>query len=206
MTQFDPQFHSQLDPRLDPQFHLAQVNTARLLAPADDPSIADFVAQLDRINALAEASPGFVWRYVSDTRDPQDREYPDPLMLFNLSVWQSAEHLYEYAYRSEHAKVFADRRKWFEKLAEPQLALWWIPAGHIPTVKEAKQRLATLTFEGPGPRAFTFRQRYDAQGQPVEGKKPGAGSASMPAPVVGGGATIAPAATDTATAPAAPVT
>jgi hypothetical protein len=180
MTQFDPQFHS----RLDPQFHLAQVNTARLLAPADDPSIADFVAQLDRINALAEASPGFVWRYVSDTRDPQDREYPDPLMLFNLSVWQSPEHLYDYAYRSDHARVFADRRKWFEKLAEPQVALWWIPAGHLPTVQEAKQRLATLTFEGPGPRAFTFRRRYDAQGNAVEAKKPAAGGVTPPVPAV----------------------
>ena len=154
------------------EYCLAQANIARLLVPADDPLLADFVAQLDRINALAENSPGFVWRYVSDARKPEDREYDDPMMLFNLSVWESAEHLFDYAYKSAHAQVFADRRKWFEKLAEPQLALWWIPAGHRPTVGEAQQRLNLLAAQGPGPRAFSFRQRYAPDGSPVEGKKP----------------------------------
>lgn len=153
-------------------FNLAQVNITRLLAPADDPMIADFVAQLDRINTLADNSPGFVWRYISDARDPQDREYDDPLMLLNLSLWQSAEHLYDYAYKSAHAQVFADRRKWFSKLEQPQVALWWVPAGQIPTVAEAQQRLNLLTAIGPSPRAFTFRHRYTADGNPVEAKKP----------------------------------
>jgi len=158
-------------------FHLAEVNITRLLAPVDDPMIADFVAQLDRINALADKSPGFVWRYISDARDPQDREYSDPLMLFNMSVWESAEHLFNYAYKSDHAKVYADRKRWFEKLSTPQLALWWVPAGHIPSVQEAKQRLRYLAALGPSPRAFTFRQRYDAYGNPAEGKKPAAQNA-----------------------------
>jgi len=154
--------------------HLAEVNVARLLAPADDPLIADFVAQLDRINALAEASPGFVWRYVSDTRDPSDREYEDPLMLFNLSVWQSPEHLYDYAYKSDHAKVFADRKRWFGKIATPSMAMWWVPAGHTPTVDEAQARLEWIALHGPSPRAFNFRMRFDANGARVEGRKPDA--------------------------------
>jgi len=160
------------------EFHLAQVNITRLLAPADDPLIADFVAQLDRINTLADHSPGFVWRYISDARDPQDREYDDPLMLLNLSVWQSAEHLYDFAYRSAHAQVYADRRKWFEKLEQPQVALWWIQAGLRPTVADAQQRLNLLAAAGPTPRAFTFRQRFDAHGAPVAAKKPAALGAS----------------------------
>ena len=155
-----------------PQFHLAQVNIARLLAPADDPMIADFVAQLDRINALAESSPGFVWRYVSDTRDPGQREYPDPQVLFNMSLWESVEHLYEFAYKSAHARVFADRRKWFEKVETPQVALWWVPAGEIPDAIEAQQRLSWLANKGPTGRAFTFRQRFNTKGYPVEAKKP----------------------------------
>ena len=156
------------------QYCLAQANIARLLAPADDPLLADFVAQLDRINALAENSPGFVWRYVSDARKPADREYDDPMMLFNMSVWESAEHLYDYAYRSAHAQVFADRRKWFEKLSQPQMVLWWVPAQHRPTVAEAQQRLNLLAAQGPNPRAFTFRVRFDPAGNAVEAKKPAA--------------------------------
>ena len=154
------------------EYCLAQANIARMLAPPDDPLLADFVAQLDRINALAENSPGFVWRYVSDARKAEYREYDDPMLLFNMSVWESAEHLYDYAYRSAHAQVFADRRKWFEKLEQPQVALWWVPAGHIPAVAEAKERLDLITKMGPNPRAFTFRVRYDVDGKLIEAKKP----------------------------------
>jgi len=156
------------------QYCLAQANIARLLVPADDPLLADFVAQLDRINALAENSPGFVWRYVSDARKPEDREYDDPMMLFNMSVWESAEHLYDYAYKSAHAQVFADRRKWFEKLSQPQMVLWWVPSQHRPAVAEAQQRLNLLAAHGPGPRAFTFRVRFDPDGNAVDAKKPAA--------------------------------
>jgi heme-degrading monooxygenase HmoA len=156
------------------EYCLAQANIARMLAPPDDPLLADFVAQLDRINALAESSPGFVWRYVSDARKPEDREYDDPMLLFNMSVWESAEHLYDYAYRSDHARVFADRRKWFEKLSQPQVVLWWVPSQHRPTVAEAQQRLNLLAAQGPSPRAFTFRVRYDPDGNAVEAKKPAA--------------------------------
>ena len=159
------------------QFHLAQANFARMQASPDDPALADFVARLDEINLLAEQSPGFVWRYVSDARNPGDREFDDPLILFNMSVWQSAEHLHDYAYKSAHGKVFAQRGKWFEKIATPQIVLWWIEAGMQPTVKEAKQKLELIAKRGPGPRAFNFRVRYEADGTPAAGKKPQAAAA-----------------------------
>jgi len=93
-------------------FHLAQVNIAYSRAPQDDPLLADFVAQLDAINQLADVSPGFVWRYLSDSRDPAQREFSDPRVLFNMSVWDSLEALHAFTYRSNHGKVFAARKKW----------------------------------------------------------------------------------------------
>jgi heme-degrading monooxygenase HmoA len=161
--------------------HLAQVNLAYSLAPQDDPLMADFVAQLDAVNALAEQSPGFVWRYKSaDTRDPSQRELADPLVLFNMSVWESVEALHAFTYRSQHAKVFAARRKWFDEWKDrvrtvrelgegmPGVALWWVPAGHIPTPQEGKQKLLVLGRKGPGPEAFTFRQMFTPAGLPIE--------------------------------------
>ena len=162
------------------QFHLAQINLAYSLGTQDDPVMAEFIAQLDAINQLADRSPGFVWRYISDTRDPAQRELPDPLVLFNMSVWESVEALHAFTYRSGHAKVFAARRKWFdewkdkvrtlEELGEgtPGVALWWVPAGHIPTPGEGKQRLRLLGQKGPHPEAFTFKQMFSPAGLPVE--------------------------------------
>jgi hypothetical protein len=143
-------------------FHLAQINVARALAPLDAPLLADFVAQLDAINALAEASPGFVWRLQGDDGASSSyvRAYDDPAMLINLSVWESIESLYTFAYKSEHMNVFRDRRKWFEAPSTAYAALWWIPAGHIPTTEEAVDRLETLKRLGPTPEAFTFKQQF----------------------------------------------
>jgi hypothetical protein len=153
-------------------YQLAQANIARMLAPPDDPALADFVARLDEINALAERSPGFIWRYVSDARKSTDREFDDPLLLFNMSVWDSVEALYDYAYRSAHAQVYARRGDWFDKMTQPQFVLWWVAAGTVPTVAQAKERLDLLAAAGPGPRAFTFRARYAPDGSLVAGKKP----------------------------------
>jgi hypothetical protein len=162
------------------QFHLAQINLAYMRAPQDDPLLADFVAQLDAINALADQSPGFVWRYMSDTRESADREFADTNVLFNMSVWQSIEALHTYAYRSNHAKVFAARRKWFDdwkdrvrtinELGEgtPGVALWWVPAGHIPTAAEGKAKLRLLGAKGPSPEVFTFKQAFSPAGLPLE--------------------------------------
>lgn len=140
------------------RYHLAQVNIARMKAPLDAPLMAGFVARLEEINALADRSPGFVWRLQTEAGDATYlRPYDDDRILFNLSVWESVETLKEYVYRTAHAELLRDRRSWFEQFDGAAVALWWVPAGHRPSVDEAKQRLARLQAEGPSQFAFTFR-------------------------------------------------
>ena len=143
-------------------WHLAQLNIGRLLAEVDDPSIADFMDNLDSINALAEASPGFVWRLQTEEGNATAiRAFDgDPLMVLNLSVWQSIESLADFAYRSAHTPFLRRRGEWFERLGEAYMVLWWIPAGTVPTVDEALARLEQLRAVGPGPEAFTFRRPF----------------------------------------------
>lgn len=161
-------------------FHLAQVNVAYARAPLDDPRLADFVARLDEINALAENSPGFIWRHVADSRDAHAREYADPKVLFNLSVWDSVEALHAFTYRTAHAEVFAKRANWFDDamamMGSRAMALWWVPAGHRPTPTEAKARLAHLTMHGSSAHAFNFKQRFAPDGAPVERRMPESGA------------------------------
>lgn len=145
-------------------YHLAQLNIARMLGPLDSPVMAGFVAQLEHINALADGSPGFVWR-LQDAADVQ--AYPDPLILVNLSVWESVEALREFVYKSGHLGPLRDRSKWFEKPAEAHLALWWVPAGHVPTVEEAKQRLAFRRAWGDSAVAFSIAKPYPEPEAPL---------------------------------------
>ena len=143
--------------------HLAQINIARLIAPIDDPQIADFVAQLDQINALAETAPGFVWRLQSTSGNATDIAYDDdPFVIVNMSVWESIEQLRNYVYASGHIKVFRDRARWFEKMSQPNYCLWWVPAGHFPTVAEARERLEHYQRLGATPWSFWFSQQYPA--------------------------------------------
>lgn len=142
-------------------YHLAQVNIARMLAPLDDPAMADFVAQLDQINAIADTSPGFIWRLQTESGDATAvRAYEDERILFNLSVWASLTDLSNYVYRSQHGVAMRDRRQWFEPVTQPTLALWWMPAGQLPSVLEARQRLEHLRQHGSTPYAFSFRQSF----------------------------------------------
>jgi hypothetical protein len=146
-----------------PDFHLAQINIGRLVAPIDSPEIAPFVAGLDPINALAERSTGFIWRLKSDSNNATDISYnDDPTILVNMSVWDSIESLKAYAYNSEHVEYFRQRRAWFQKMDKPHYCLWWIPAGHIPTVAEARERLEHYQQRGSTPYAFWFSQPYPA--------------------------------------------
>jgi len=143
-------------------WHLAQLNIGRLRAPIDDPMIAEFHGALERINALAEATPGFVWRLQTDEGDatalhPID---DDELVIVNMSVWASIEALADYVYRSDHTGFMRRRRDWFERYATAYLALWWIPAGHLPTVEEALERLARIDTDGPTASGFTFRHPF----------------------------------------------
>jgi len=139
-------------------YHLAQINIGRLVAPIDDPQIAEFVAQLDTINEVAEKSPGFIWRLKSDSGNATDIAYnDDPFVIVNMSVWESLAALQNYVYRSQHTGVLKDRAKWFEKMEKPHYCLWWIPAGHVPTVAEGRQRLEHYQLHGPTPHSFCFR-------------------------------------------------
>jgi hypothetical protein len=154
---------------LELEYHLAQVNVARMVAPIDSPEMADFVALLDEINAEADRSPGFVWRPRADPGDsPYLQPYEDKSILFNMSVWRSVEDLKAYVYRSGHTGVMSRRREWFTRFDGPYLALWWVRAGHIPTAAEAKTRLEYLRSHGPTEFAFTFKQLFAPQSQAAE--------------------------------------
>lgn len=147
------------------KFHLAQINIGRLRAPVGDPMIADFAANLDRINALADSSPGFVWRLVGEGNNATDirPDADDPLMALNMSVWESPQALGAFVYRSDHLPVMRRRAEWFEKL-ELYMALWWVPIGHRPSVAEGLSKVETLRRLGPTPEAFTFRCTFPAPG------------------------------------------
>jgi hypothetical protein len=140
---------------------LAQLNVARFKAPPGDPVIAEFMALLDPLNAVADAAPGFVWRLQTDEGNATAiQAFEDDLMLVNMSVWESVETLADYVYGGDHVPVMRRRREWTTRLVEAHLCLWWIPAGHVPTVDEAKDRLDHLRENGPTPYAFTFKKRY----------------------------------------------
>lgn len=144
--------------------HLAQINISRLLEPIDSPLLSDFVAQLDEINSLAESSKGFVWRLKSDNNNATEIQvFDDSMIIVNMSVWENLESLRNFAFKTAHAAVMKNRNKWFEKMDSAYLALWWIPAGHIPTTDEAKERLEHINLNGDTPFAFTFKNIYSPQ-------------------------------------------
>lgn len=143
-------------------YHLAQVNVALLREPIDSELLADFVSELDPVNAAADSAEGFVWRLQTEDGDATSiRAFEDDRIIVNMSVWESVEALAEYVYRNaEHRAVLRKRHKWFHRSAESYLVLWWIPVGHVPTVTEAQERLAFLRAHGPTPVAFTFKHRF----------------------------------------------
>jgi hypothetical protein len=145
-------------------YQLAQVNIGRMLGALDSEVMAGFVAQLDEINALADRSPGFIWR-LKDATGVQI--YDDPLILVNMSVWESVETLRQFVYKSGHVAPLRDRSKWFEKPAQAHMAMWWVPAGHIPTVEEARERLEYRRNWGDSPIAFSFGKTYPEPEEPV---------------------------------------
>ncbi len=145
-------------------WHLAQLNVGRILAPLDSDTLAGFVAELDPINALADAAPGFVWRLQTDGGNATDlRPTEDDMFLINMSVWASLESLRAFTYTTAHTQVLRRRREWFEQLAAAHMVLWWVPTGHIPTIPEALERLDRLRRDGPSPAAFTFRTPFQPQ-------------------------------------------
>jgi hypothetical protein len=144
--------------------HLAQINIGRLRAPIDSPEVAEFVANLDRINALAEAQPGFVWRLTGGGNNATDLAIGgDPLLIPNMSLWTSLEALAAFVYRSGHVEIMRRRREWFERL-ELSTAIWWVPAGHTPSLAEGLERLELLRRLGPTTEAFSFRTPFPPPG------------------------------------------
>ena len=145
--------------------HLAQMNLATARFPTDDPRMAGFMDALDEINAVADASPGFVWRLVSDGANDATSlraEFGGAEQMINMSVWESADRLWDYVYRSAHLDFLRRRGEWFEPPDGPITVLWWVPAGHVPTADEGLERLAKLRADGPTADAYTFRDRFDA--------------------------------------------
>lgn len=143
-------------------FHIAQVNIARMKVPLDSPQMEGFVSRLDEINALADRAEGFVWRLQTPEGNATYlRPYADERILVNMSVWKSVEALKNYTYRTAHAELLRDRRQWFEQVSEAYLALWWVPASHLPGVDEAKKRLEYLGKNGPTQFAFTFKTIHE---------------------------------------------
>jgi len=150
-------------------YHLAQLNIGVIKGPIDSPVMAEFVANLDRINALAERTPGFVWRLQTEEGNATAiRPYPDnENMAVNLSVWKDVESLRLFVFHSEHVAILRRRREWFEQMGEAFLVLWWVPAGHRPDIEEAKARLELLRRKGPSAEAFTFRQSHPPPDAPA---------------------------------------
>jgi hypothetical protein len=144
-------------------YELAQLNIGVIKGAMDSPVMADFAANLERINALAEATPGFVWRLKTEEGDATAlRPFENENMLVNMSVWQDVESLNRYVYASAHVELMRRRREWFERMPEAFLVLWWVPKGHRPGVAEAIARLELLRSNGPSAEAFTFRSAFPA--------------------------------------------
>ena len=141
-------------------YELAQLNIAVMKEPLDSPGMADFVANLDRINALAEASSGFVWRLQSDAGNATDFRPLGDTTLVNMSVWRDVESLNQYVYQSAHTEIMRRRNEWFEKMREMFVVLWWVPAGHRPAIEEAIAKLELLRANGPTEAAFTFKKAF----------------------------------------------
>lgn len=142
--------------------HIVQANIAQMRAPLDDPIMAGFNERLEPLNALADESPGFVWRLQTEEGDATEIDvFGDELVLFNMSVWESIDALESYVYKSNHVNAVQKRAEWFERPAKSPFVLWWIEAGEIPTIEEGKARLEKLWSDGPTADAFTFRHRFD---------------------------------------------
>jgi hypothetical protein len=144
-----------------PGFHLAQINIGRMLGSSDSPVMAGFFSQLDAVNRVADESPGFVWRLKDEAGNATAiRAFDDPMLIVNVSVWESIDALKEFVYRSAHMGVLRSRAEWFEKPTQAHMAVWWVPAGHIPSLEECKERLEHRRAHGDTPFAFSFARAF----------------------------------------------
>lgn len=139
---------------------LAQLNIAKMKYTIESPDMSDFVANLERINALAEESPGFIWRLQTEEGDATNIRTFGSDILVNMSVWKDVGSLHNYVYRTAHTEIMSRRKEWFDRMEEAYSVLWWIPNGNYPTPDEAKERLENLQVNGPTNQAFTFKKAF----------------------------------------------
>lgn len=145
------------------QYHLAQINIAKAREAMDSETMKGFVNRLDEINALADKTPGFIWRLQTAEGDATSiQAYDDPSLIVNMSTWQDVDALKHYVYKSVHVELVRDRDAWFSKMLQAHQALWWVPAGHTPSVEEGKTKLQYLEENGPSEHAFTFAKPFTA--------------------------------------------
>lgn len=145
------------------KLHLAQVNIAKMLAPLEDPIMQDFVNNLDRINALADNSVGFIWRLKDEDKELGAKIFKDDSLLINMSVWENLENLFNYTYNSAHIEIFKRRKEWFTKFKMLHMAFWYVPINYLPTFQDAKNRLDYLNKHGETPYAFTFKTKFSVR-------------------------------------------
>jgi len=144
--------------------HLAELNIGRIRYPLDDPRMADFVNNLDLVNGLAERSQGFVWRLKDENGSATSiRVFDDPLIIVNVSLWENAESLERYVWQTVHKRFYGRRHEWFDKFEGPYFVMWWVPAGHRPSIQEAIERLDHLKHHGPTDQAFGWESLPSAQ-------------------------------------------
>ena len=144
-------------------FNLAQVNIAKRLAPMDDPIMQDFVNNVEKINAIADVSDGFIWRMQDEDKDLGVAVFKDDSILINISVWKDLESLFNYTYNSGHIEVFKRKKEWFSKIKMMHMAFWYVPEGYEPTFQDAKNRLDYLNNHGDTPYAFSFKSKFSSQ-------------------------------------------
>ena len=145
-------------------YQLAQLNIAKMKYPIESVEMTDFVDNLESINALAETSPGFVWRLQSEDGDATSIDFFGSDVLVNMSIWENVESLHSYVYKTAHAKIMSRRKEWFYRVEQAYTVLWWTPEGVIPTLDQAKSKLELLETAGPGVEAFSIKQAYPSPG------------------------------------------
>jgi hypothetical protein len=143
-----------------PSYHLVQLNIAKMKYRIDSAEMVEFVDNLENINALAENSPGYVWRLQTEDGDATGIDFFGSDMLINMSIWEDVESLHSFVYKTAHTKFMSRRKEWFHRVEEAYTVFWWSPAGVIPSLNESKQKLEMLRAEGPGPEAFSIKQTY----------------------------------------------
>lgn len=144
------------------EYHLAEINVAKMKGvDIDDPIMKDFVDNLDKVNAIAESSKGFVWRYIDESNNATTADpFNDKQMIVNLSVWKTLEDLEHFMYHTFHMEIMKRKKEWFKKFESAYVALWWIKKDHIPTLEEAMLKLKELNKTGPTPHVFNFKKKY----------------------------------------------